>query len=47
MPSAATDDGIRLPCEETGSGTPVIVVHAFAGCARGVPPSDVPEEMAA
>lgn len=31
MPIATTDDGIRLHFEETGSGTPVIFVHEFAG----------------
>src|ERR1700749_4384561 len=31
MPFATTDDGIRLHYEETGSGTPVIFVHEFAG----------------
>src|SRR2546428_8178384 len=31
MPLAMTDDGIRLYYEETGSGTPLIFVHEFAG----------------
>jgi pimeloyl-ACP methyl ester carboxylesterase len=31
MPHAMTDDGVRLHYEETGSGTPVIFVHEFAG----------------
>ncbi len=31
MPFATTDDGIRLHYEETGSGTPLIFVHEFAG----------------
>ena len=31
MPFAATDDGVRLHYEESGSGTPVIFVHEFAG----------------
>jgi pimeloyl-ACP methyl ester carboxylesterase len=31
MPLATTDDGIRLHYEETGSGTPVIFVHEYAG----------------
>ncbi|MEL6060524.1 MULTISPECIES: alpha/beta fold hydrolase [unclassified Methylobacterium] len=31
MPSATTDDGIRLHYEESGSGTPLIFVHEFAG----------------
>lgn len=68
MPSATTDDGIRLHYEESGSGTPLVFVHEFAGDhrsyeaqlrhfgrryraiafnARGYPPSDVPESVAA
>ena len=31
MPHATTDDGIRLYYEETGTGTPLIFVHEFAG----------------
>src|SRR5262245_13864801 len=31
MPHAMTEDGIRLYYEETGSGTPLIFVHEFAG----------------
>ncbi len=31
MPYAITDDGFKLYCEETGTGTPVIFVHEFAG----------------
>ena len=31
MPYAITDDGVKLYYEETGSGTPVIFVHEFAG----------------
>lgn len=31
MPSATTDDGIRLHYEESGEGTPLIFVHEFAG----------------
>jgi len=31
MPYATTDDGVRLHYEETGSGTPLIFVHEFAG----------------
>lgn len=34
MPSATTDDGVRLHYEESGSGTPVIFVHEFAGDIR-------------
>jgi len=68
MPYAATDDGVRLYFEETGSGRSVIFVHEFAGDfrsfepqlrhfgrryraiafnARGFPPSDAPEQVAA
>ncbi len=31
MPFATTDDGVRLHYEETGSGTPLVFVHEFAG----------------
>lgn len=31
MPSATTDDGIRLHYEESGEGMPLIFVHEFAG----------------
>ncbi|MCY4064757.1 MAG: alpha/beta fold hydrolase, partial [Rhodospirillaceae bacterium] len=31
MPYATADDGMRLYYEETGSGTPVVFVHEFAG----------------
>ncbi|QGY06151.1 alpha/beta fold hydrolase [Methylobacterium mesophilicum SR1.6/6] len=31
MPSATTDDGIRLHYEASGRGTPLIFVHEFAG----------------
>jgi pimeloyl-ACP methyl ester carboxylesterase len=31
MPTATTDDGIRLHYEESGHGTPLIFVHEFAG----------------
>ncbi len=31
MPYASTDDGVKLYFEETGSGTPIIFVHEFAG----------------
>jgi pimeloyl-ACP methyl ester carboxylesterase len=34
MPYATTDDGVRLFYEESGSGTPVIFVHEFAGDRR-------------
>jgi pimeloyl-ACP methyl ester carboxylesterase len=38
MPYALTDDGVKLYCEETGSGTPVIFVHEFAGDYRSWEP---------
>src|SRR5882762_10277402 len=31
MAFATTDDGVRLYYEETGSGSPIIFVHEFAG----------------
>ena len=31
MPRAETDDGVGLHYEETGTGTPIIFVHEFAG----------------
>lgn len=38
MPRAMTDDGVGLHYEETGSGTPVIFVHEFAGDLRSWEP---------
>jgi pimeloyl-ACP methyl ester carboxylesterase len=38
MPKAPTDDGIHLHYEETGSGTPIIFVHEFAGDLRSWEP---------
>ena len=38
MPHAITDDGVRLFFEETGSGTPVIFVHEYAGDHRAWEP---------
>jgi pimeloyl-ACP methyl ester carboxylesterase len=38
MPHAITDDGLKLYCEETGTGTPVILVHEFAGDYRSWEP---------
>nr|WP_294508472.1 alpha/beta hydrolase [uncultured Rhodopila sp.] len=38
MPFATTDDGIRLHYEETGSGTPLLFVHEFAGDHRSWEP---------
>ncbi len=31
MPMLTTDDGVKLYYEETGSGTPIVFVHEFAG----------------
>jgi pimeloyl-ACP methyl ester carboxylesterase len=31
MPLLTTDDGVKLYYEETGSGTPIVFVHEFAG----------------
>jgi pimeloyl-ACP methyl ester carboxylesterase len=38
MPHAAANDGVRLYYEETGSGTPVIFVHEYAGDLRSWEP---------
>ena len=38
MPFATTDDGVRLHYEESGTGTPVIFVHEFAGDHRAWEP---------
>lgn len=38
MPHATTDDRVRLYYEETGSGTPVVFVHEFAGDYRSWEP---------
>jgi pimeloyl-ACP methyl ester carboxylesterase len=38
MSYAITEDGIRLYCEETGTGTAVIFVHEFAGDLRSWEP---------
>ena len=38
MPHAITEDGVRLYYEETGSGTPLILVHEFAGDHRSWEP---------
>jgi pimeloyl-ACP methyl ester carboxylesterase len=38
MPFAVTDDSVKLHYEETGSGTPVIFVHEFAGDHRSWEP---------
>jgi pimeloyl-ACP methyl ester carboxylesterase len=38
MPHATTDDGVRLFYEETGTGTPIIFVHEYAGDHRAWEP---------
>ncbi len=38
MPHLTTDDGIKLYYEDTGSGTPIVFVHEFAGDARSWEP---------
>ena len=38
MPHLTTDDGIKLYYEETGTGTPVVFVHEFAGDVRSWEP---------
>jgi pimeloyl-ACP methyl ester carboxylesterase len=38
MPEVVTDDGVRLHCEEAGSGSPVVFVHEFAGDCRSWEP---------
>ena len=38
MPHLSTDDGVKLYYEETGSGTPVVFVHEFAGDHRSWEP---------
>jgi pimeloyl-ACP methyl ester carboxylesterase len=38
MPHLATDDGVKLYYEETGSGSPVVFVHEFAGDSRSWEP---------
>ena len=38
MPHASTDDGAKLYFEETGTGTPIVFVHEFAGDLRSWEP---------
>jgi len=38
MSMITTDDGVRLHCEEAGSGTPIVFVHEFAGDGRSWEP---------
>ena len=38
MAYVTTDDGVKLYYEETGSGTPIVFVHEFAGDSRSYEP---------
>jgi pimeloyl-ACP methyl ester carboxylesterase len=38
LPHALTDDGVRLHYEESGSGTPLVFVHEYAGDSRSWEP---------
>jgi pimeloyl-ACP methyl ester carboxylesterase len=38
MPYTETDDGVRLFWQETGSGTPLLLIHEFAGDHRSFEP---------
>jgi pimeloyl-ACP methyl ester carboxylesterase len=38
MPHLTTDDGVKLYYEDTGSGTPIVFVHEFAGDVRAWEP---------
>jgi pimeloyl-ACP methyl ester carboxylesterase len=38
MPTAATDDGVKLHYEEVGAGVPMVLVHEFADDLRGWAP---------
>lgn len=38
MPTLTTDDGVKLYYEETGSGTPIVFAHEFAGDHRSWEP---------
>jgi pimeloyl-ACP methyl ester carboxylesterase len=38
VPYAITDDGVKLYCEETGAGTPIIFAHEFAADYRSWEP---------
>ena len=38
MPTLTTDDGVKLYYEQTGSGTPILFVHEFAGDCRSWEP---------
>jgi pimeloyl-ACP methyl ester carboxylesterase len=38
MPMIQADDGVRLYAESTGSGTPMLFIHEFAGDHRSWEP---------
>ena len=38
MPHATSQDGVGLYCEETGSGSPILFIHEFAGDCRSWEP---------
>ena len=38
MPHLTTDDGVKLYYEDTGTGTPIVFVHEFAGDHRSWEP---------
>src|SRR5690349_23662861 len=38
MPTLTTDDSVKLYFEDTGSGTPIVFVHEFAGDHRSWEP---------
>ncbi|MFO0995394.1 MAG: alpha/beta hydrolase [Alphaproteobacteria bacterium] len=38
MPHVTTDDGVRLYCEESGQGLPIVFVHEFGGDCRSWAP---------
>jgi len=38
MGTVTTDDGVKLYCEDTGAGTPIVFVHEFAGDHRSWEP---------
>jgi pimeloyl-ACP methyl ester carboxylesterase len=38
MPHLTTDDGVKLYYEDTGTGTPIVFIHEFAGDCRSYEP---------
>ena len=38
MPHITADDGVKLYYEDTGTGTPIVFVHEFAGDYRSWEP---------